>query len=839
MSLYILGLHAHHGDLQIDTFSDVGYLLKHRPWGSKVLVAGDWNVDQLPALDGDPYNLKPGRDTHHKAERVLLQSLADRFRLTVHLPEIVYSTPGGPFDDVCSRAPISRIPTGETVAYCLPSLLDYGLGSKGFVKATSLHWHGAPADHGFVAFSLAPACTLRRGAKTTWKCKDESECREWISNNAPDQFDDVGCFHAFLIQLQNMWADNQTCKERRQQRMPANLRDLYSQMASTTCEHARKMLQDEAWTIRKNWCLDRKAMMLSESVRKGKVFGKSKKLHQIEALVIPSADPGVAGRVSRNAEEWKPELDRNFSNKWGTRRFQDRETLTEFLQQNDGRGIKIEFAQLCAAFDKIQRWSKTDHYGVSVAAIKLIAYAKPALACSFLGNLIASSCLMSQIVVKGHLFGKESSVTSAASTRAILPLPSVMQVLDAVLLDAYENLLSVILPAVPGCFVGARPRTQCLDIAHGLQTVIEKGLDNFGAAAVAQADIEKYYDSLPVLRIARWLVSNGTPACHAACLVRHQMCPRIVLRSGTIEFELGNRTVGALTGSRTAGLLGRIPVEAILVDRHAQWEAHGFHKSQGSLTMCTWVDNLFSASDSLEGAISILEDFEYQLEVHWKMKIKPTSRSCMVAAGCVQLPADMQRWPLKDSFVVLGHILEHTGSIRACWKHARASMWRAYWSNPGANAANHISMARRVQLLAQAVQPQLVFRCSRWPPQRQIATEVDTLQQRMNACMLRLPRLPHEEPDAYVRRRGRLARSHCQQAGLWSRIWFQRAVAWDEHLTRGHNHQTWSAQLHDFRDKAWLMQRRADFDGRTCTRAVHGKVQMRWHDGVDFAKSRL
>ena len=93
-------------------------------------------------------------------------------------------------------------------------------------------------------------------------------------------------------------------------------------------------------------------------------------------------------------------------------------------------------------------------------------------------------------------------------------------------------MLSIIL------FIGGFEGTQCLDIAHGLQTVIEKGLDNFGAAAMAQADIEKYYDSLPVLRIARWLVSNGTPAYHAACLVRHQMCPRIALRSGTIEFEL-------------------------------------------------------------------------------------------------------------------------------------------------------------------------------------------------------------------------------------------------------------------------------------------------------------
>ena len=123
---------------------------------------------------------------------------------------------------------------------------------------------------------------------------------------------------------------------------------------------------------------------------------------------------------------------------------------------------------------------------------------------------------MSEIVVSGRAFGKESSVTPATALRAILPLPAVMQVLDVLLPAAVEDHVSRVLPAVPECFVGARPRTQCLDIAHGLQTVIEKGLDNFGGAAVAQADIEKYYDSLPVLRIARWLIAHGTPPSHAA-----------------------------------------------------------------------------------------------------------------------------------------------------------------------------------------------------------------------------------------------------------------------------------------------------------------------------------
>ena len=123
-SICIIGLHSHHGALQINTFAGVAYLLRHRPWGSKVLVAGDWNVVQLPALADDPYAQNHDRAAHHQAERVLLHTLADSLRLTVTLPDVVCSTPGGPFDHICATAPISRIPTSECVTNSLPSLLD-------------------------------------------------------------------------------------------------------------------------------------------------------------------------------------------------------------------------------------------------------------------------------------------------------------------------------------------------------------------------------------------------------------------------------------------------------------------------------------------------------------------------------------------------------------------------------------------------------------------------------------------------------------------------------------------------------------------------------------------
>ena len=62
-----------------------------------------------------------------------------------------------------------------------------------------------------------------------------------------------------------------------------------------------------------------------------------------------------------------------------------------------------------------------------------------------------------------------------------------MQILDVVLPQAAEAVVSEAVPIRPECFIGARPRTQCLDVAQGLQYIIEKGINEFGHAAVAQA----------------------------------------------------------------------------------------------------------------------------------------------------------------------------------------------------------------------------------------------------------------------------------------------------------------------------------------------------------------
>ena len=250
--------------------------------------------------------------------------------------------------------------------------------------------------------------------------------------------------------------------------------------------------------------------------------------------------------------------------------------------------------------------------------------------------------------------------------------------------------------------------------------------------------------------------------------------------------------------------------------------------------------------------MAILEDFEGQLQRQWRMAIKAASRSCTVAYGSAELSPDLQKWPMTESFEVLGHTVQSNGSIRACWSKTKRGLWRAFWSNPGSRDARPLPSTTKFHLLGRAVLPQLLFRCSRWPPQPQIAKELDGIQRKMASTILNVPRLSGELSADYVRRRGRLAGQKCKSEGLWSNMWFNRAVRWDEHLARPRNANTWAARLRCFHDRNWFIQRRVSFlpyvmassspasalAGRTSTRVGQAKVNTRWHDGVHYARQR-
>ena len=90
LNLCIVGLHGAHGDRLVDTLADVAYLIRKWPFGSKVVVVGDFNVDMLPALELDPWADRADRGTHHADRRILLEAVADRFNLETNLPSMFH-----------------------------------------------------------------------------------------------------------------------------------------------------------------------------------------------------------------------------------------------------------------------------------------------------------------------------------------------------------------------------------------------------------------------------------------------------------------------------------------------------------------------------------------------------------------------------------------------------------------------------------------------------------------------------------------------------------------------------------------------------------------------------
>ena len=187
---------------------------------------------------------------------------------------------------------------------------------------------------------------------------------------------------------------------------------------------------------------------------------------------------------------------------------------------------------------------------------------------------------------------------------------------------------------------------------------------------------------------------------------------------------------------------------------------------------------------------------------------------------------------------------------RPCWQHTRRLMWKSFWSNAGSQSARQLTTVQRLLLLQKSVVPQLEYRCSRWPPQRMIACELDGIQRKMVATVQRIPRYPGEEVGDFVKRRGRVAARACKNSGLWSHKWFRRSLDWNEHLERPRNIHSWPAKLLHFKDRQWFIERRASWlpadggaasslAGRTDTRACRGCVHTRWHDGIEFARSQL
>ena len=94
-----------------------------------------------------------------------------------------------------------------------------------------------------------------------------------------------------------------------------------------------------------------------------------------------------------------------------------------------------------------------------------------------------------------------------------------------------------------------------------------------------------------------------------ACAIRLQVDPTLYFRLGAAEVCVGRRLRGVTTGSQSAAILGRFPVEAIARQRMHVWKQKAFNieLEQGPY-FANWCHNISTFADTPENAVWILTD---------------------------------------------------------------------------------------------------------------------------------------------------------------------------------------------------------------------------------------
>ena len=138
--------------------------------------------------------------------------------------------------------------------------------------------------------------------------------------------------------------------------------------------------------------------------------------------------------------------------------------------------------------------------------------------------------------------------------------------------------------------------------------MIERGCDDSSNGAVGSADIEKFYDSLPMLSICKFLVCKGLSLTLLSACLAFQMFPKVSLSLMGQEAVICNRSLGGLTGSRVAGCFGRAVGLDLISSCFRAWAPLSLSLDDHSvLSVGLWIDNIFSFAPNPRNAVSILE----------------------------------------------------------------------------------------------------------------------------------------------------------------------------------------------------------------------------------------
>ena len=803
--LWLVGWHGGHDDAWLESAADMTALARDRPRDCSLVICGDWNVDMLPTLSADPFvRDREGRHDDHTDLRLFLEGFLEDLNVQVSLPGVVCGSPGDPFAAEALVAPFSRVPVGANIERELPALLDY-VAASAPVDVT-VDWRICLSDHAAILFELGDAPVLPRRPRRVWRCGDELGMALKLTEDLPaSHAADV----ASIVQDTALeYADRSSAASHRRLRVPMQVRDLFAKAASSDDPRCERKCRREAWQLLRHHICERDSTRVGGLVRKGGVPSRSKKLYDFLGLEIEDV-PGEK-MVIRDADEIARRLDAFVYKRWGCGQFHRLDRILDFLERWEGVLLDFEDYEFREVFKRMKRINLLDNRGEAVEMWCRAFQCCPAAVVAHFNLLASSRRRIEQFFIIARSQGKSSPTPALSSIRFIMPLPAQLSILDALLANRVHRFMASECPLPYAAFAGAVPKTQVLDITFALTMLSEKALDCHSQGAAAQFDIAQFYDNMDVLRSCEWLLDKGLPGPVCAALLRVQWLPSLAIRAGAACIKVPRRAFGAITGSRVAGALGRVPVEAAMCKTVPEYSRLGFPTNENGrrFLYASFVDNIFVFGASLGGAVSAADALAHELKSSWSLDVKANSRLVMSALGDDARLPSTSVWRQVRLFPALGSIISDDNSLWPCWWDFHRVAWKAFFANLCRPAVRRRPLREKLRIMTRSARSVFDFRCSRWPWTTNAARYSDSTQKRMVAILLDLRRAPGESVEAFVSRRSRLACAACRSQGWWSERHRQRVISWREHMRRPANADSPAAKILSFRDAAWLQGRR-------------------------------
>jgi hypothetical protein len=372
--------------------------------------------------------------------------------------------------------------------------------------------------------------------------------------------------------------------------------------------------------------------------------------------------------------------------------------------------------------------------------------------------------------------------------------------------------------------------------------VLEKSMDDMSQGVVIQADVEKYYDQLPLWKCLDALALRGLDARTAAACVRLNWQSSVLLCALGSQVAILPRSRGALTGSRSAVMLGKVPVETAVAKLAGAWVAKkwAWGLDGDTVSSAIYVNNVWLFSRTSGAALRMMKELQAELMDEWALKFKDDSKEIMVARGNETETYLDEEWEGVGVMKVLGLFVSNDGATAKSVEATLLDVQKMGWRAAAQVAKASLHWPRREKFLAGMTEGLLNSRWHMWSPSLALSARLDRVQRKLWSVALGIRRAPGEDWVAFVRRRGGTAsRSISVRWGERQKV---KAMAWTDHIVRGHVKCSTVNRVFGIRGLDWLRKRRwarqmtCTGGGRIGSR-LPGHVRKRYEDSVDWARN--